>query len=385
MPLSRETLRLLAWAGIAVWLAIGGPMLTGTVNEAWRFRAWLACYLVFGVAFLASVRQLGRGGRGVPLLLAIQGAAVVGTVALLCHGYEGTLLVLVAMLLGATVGRRAGLLWITVQTLALAAGIAFHWSQRPAFLLTPPYFGFQVLAFLVLSSLARETRGREELARSHAELTATQDLLAQSARLAERLRISRELHDAVGHHLVALSLNLEAAIHRHGPADEELATARSLARLVLTDLGEMVATMRREGGVDLRPALALLARDIPRPRVHLEAPAALTLTDPERAHALLRCCQEAITNAVKHSGAENLWLAVARENGAAVLQARDDGRGAQGFVLGQGPGHGLAGMRERLAPFGGTLAIDPRPGAGFCLTLTLPLGEGAPPPGEGPT
>ena len=180
----------------------------------------------------------------------------------------------------------------------------------------------------------------------------------------------------MGHHLVALSLNLEAAIHRHGAADEELATARSLARLVLTDLGEMVAALRHEGGVDLTRALALLARDIPRPRVHLEAPAALTLADPERAHALLRCCQEAITNAVKHSGAENLWLAVAREDGAAVLQARDDGRGAQGFVLGETGGHGLSGMRERLAAFGGTLAIDPRPGAGFCLTLRLPLGEG---------
>ena len=373
VSVSRDTLRLLGWAGIAAWLAVGGPVLTGTVNEPWRFHAWLACFLLSGAAFLLAVRQLARGGRGVLLLLALQGAGVIGTVALLCHGYEGTLLVLAAMLLGATVGRRAGLAWIAVQTLALWGAIAFHWSERPAYLLTPPYLGFQILAFLVVSSLARETRGREALARSHAELEATQDLLAQSAQLAERLRISRELHDAVGHHLVALSLNLEAAIHRRGGADEELATARSLARLVLTDLGEMVAALRHEGGVDLAGALALLARDIPRPKVHLEAPETLRLADPERAHALLRCCQEAITNAVKHSGADNLWLAVARENGAAVLSARDDGRGAAGFV----PGHGLAGMRERVAAFGGTLAIDPRPGAGFQLRLTLPLGEEA--------
>ncbi len=369
----RDTLRLLAWAGIAAWLAVASPVLSGTTAGPWRFRSWLVFFLLFGAAFLTALRQLAKGGRGVPLLLALQGAAVVGMVALLCDGYEGTLLVLVAMILGLTAERRVGLAWIVVQSLALAAAIAYHWSPRPALLLFPPYLGFQLLAFFVLSSLARETRAREAVARSHAALEATQDLLAQSAQLAERLRISRELHDAVGHHLVALSLNLEAAIHRRGAAEEELATARSLARLVLTDLGEMVASLRHEGGVDLVPALALLARDIPRPKVHLEAPETLRLADPERAHALLRCSQEAITNAVKHSGAENLWLAVAREDGAAVLSARDDGRGADGFV----PGHGLAGMRERLAALGGTLAIDPRPGAGFLLRLTLPLGEEA--------
>lgn len=369
--LPRDTLRLLAWAGIAAWLAVGSPVLAGGSLQSGRFRLWLVSFLLFGAAFLATVRQLARGGAGVRWLLAFQVAAVLGLVLTLCQGFEGTLLVLVAMVLGLTAPRRTGLAWILVQSLALTAAVAYHWSPRPALLLAPPYLGFQLLAFFVLSSLGRETRAREALARSHAELEATQDLLGESARLAERLRISRELHDAVGHHLVALSLNLEAALHRHGTDDEELATARSLARLVLTDLGEMVATLRHEGGVDLARAFGLLARDIPRPRVHLEAPASFRLADPERAHALLRCCQEAITNAVKHSGAENLWLSVAREDGVAVLSAHDDGRGAAAFE----PGHGLAGMRERLAAFGGTLTAEPRPGAGFRLTVRLPLPE----------
>jgi len=90
-----------------------------------------------------------------------------------------------------------------VQSAALAGAVAYHWTPRAALLLAPPYLAFQLLAFFVADVLAREARAREEL-------RAAQARLAETTRLAERLRISRELHDAVGHHLTALRLNLEA-------------------------------------------------------------------------------------------------------------------------------------------------------------------------------
>ena len=100
----------------------------------------------------------------------------------------------------------------------------------------------------------------------------------------------------------------------------------------------------------------------------------LTLDDPERAHVLLRCTQEIITNAVRHAGARNLWIDARRVDGAIGIEARDDGTGADMLV----PGHGLRGMRERLAQHGGDLQVDCRPGEGFRLRLHLPANAAGP-------
>jgi signal transduction histidine kinase len=247
-------------------------------------------------------------------------------------------------------------------------GIAMsqHWALRPAVLYTPPYLGFQLLAFLLVELLGREARARADLARTHAELLSTRELLAESARLGERLRIARELHDAMGHHLAGLSLNLEALAQGAAPAPP-LETARSLTRRLLDDVESVVDTLGRDRGVDLSLALRALASEIPRPRVHVEAEG-VALPDPERAHALLRCCQEIVTNAVKHADAQNLWIAIRMRDGGVELLARDDGGGASRL----GDGQGLSGMRRRLEEMGGALDLETRPGEGFQVRATLP-------------
>jgi signal transduction histidine kinase len=214
--------------------------------------------------------------------------------------------------------------------------------------------------------LGREARSRAELARANAELVSTRELLDESARLGERLRIARELHDGMGHHLAALSLNLEALAQREEPLPA-LETARSLTRRLLDDVESVVDGLVRDRGVDLSGALAALAAAIPRPLVHVEAEQ-LALPDPERAHALLRCCQEIVTNAVKHANADNVWIAIRVRNGQVELTARDDGGGAARLVAGQG----LQGMRRRLEEMGGALDLETRPGTGFQLRATLP-------------
>ncbi len=373
-----EHLRLLRWGGLAAWLGVGLPiwMQISTVTPA-RLAGWLPAWLLFAAAF-----RVTAGGRELPrkialALLAFQAACVIFVVGILCNGYEGTLLVLVAMQLASRLSRKAGLAWIGVQTVLLGIAIGIHWSPRPALLLTPPYLGFQILAFLVLAALEREARGREELARANAELRSARELLAQSSRAAERLRIARELHDAVGHRLVALSLNLEVASHRvEGEALEPIQVAQSLNRQVLTDIGEIVDTLGRAQRLDLRRALEAMTGEIPRPRVHLRLPDdldELTLEDAGVAHLLLRCCQEIVTNAAKHAGAENLWLDVTQEDGAIEVRARDDGRGAEAVAAGRG----LAGMRERLESAGGSLEVATRPGMGFAVAALVPVRRGA--------
>lgn len=365
-PLGREHHVLLRWGGLAAWLGVGLPIwLQLEATSPNRFWGWLAAWLLFAAAFWKSAA--GRGGL---YLLAVQAACVMVLVLLLCDGFEGTLLVLVAMQLASRVSRRTGLVWIAVQSACLALAIGFHWSPRPAILLAPPYLGFQVLAFFAFEVL-------EKLERTNAELRSARELLAQSSRAAERVRIARELHDAVGHRLVALSLNLEVASHQtEEKAREPLELAQSLSRQVLTDIGEIVDTLGRAERLDLRRALEALTAEIPRPRVHLHLPDDFGVEDAEVAHLLLRCCQEIVTNAAKHAQAENLWLDVIQEDGAIEVKARDDGQGAEAAEA-VATGRGLAGMRERLESAGGSLSVATRPGMGFSVAALVPVRRGA--------
>jgi signal transduction histidine kinase len=171
----------------------------------------------------------------------------------------------------------------------------------------------------------------------------------------------------MGHNTAALSLNLEALAQDHVVPPAPLETARADAR-VLDDV-ESVVDSARDGGVDLAQALAALASAIPRPLVHVEAPG-LVLTDPARAHTLLRCCQESVTNSVKHSQAANLWISIHMVDGAVELRARDDGAGATQVEAGRG----LLGMRRRLEEIGGALETRTRPGEGFQIRAILPVG-----------
>src|SRR5205085_6089479 len=106
------------------------------------------------------------------------------------------------------------------------------------------------------------------------------EILADSSRMAERLRITHELHDALGHRLTALALNLEAALQRtEGPAQANLETAQSLARQLLGDVREIVADSQGRDGVQLAHALQALVSSVPRPLVHLEVAEGLRIAD----------------------------------------------------------------------------------------------------------
>jgi signal transduction histidine kinase len=192
--------------------------------------------------------------------------------------------------------------------------------------------------------------------------------------MAERLRIAQELHDALGHRLTALSLNLEAALQRtEGPAHAGVETAQSLARQLLGDVRDIVAQSRARDGVNLSEALHELVGAVPRPHIHLDVAEGLRIADPERAHILLRCTQEIVTNAARHSGADNLWISIKSDGEAFSIQAHDDGRGSASA----GGGFGIQGMRERLEKAGGQVHIATQPGRGFDVTALLPVRSGA--------
>jgi signal transduction histidine kinase len=374
--------RLLRAGGFAVWIAVGLPVFLfslrpspGRGNPA-AFAAWAVSYLLFGLAFwLATARDRSESDRaGMLGLVAGQAAAVLSLVALPpCFGLEGALLVLVAFELGGLLSRRAAVIWIAAQSACLLAVVWLHWGWHWAVVLAFAYLPFQLIADRTTRLLAEETAARKRLTAANAELEATRELLAQSVRLVERARIGRDLHDVLGHHLTALSLNLEVASHlTEGDARRRIDTAQSVTKLLLGDVRSVVGALRSEEGLDLPAALHKLADGIPQPRVHIGVAPGLSIEDPAEGEVVLRCAQEIVTNAVRHSRADNLWLDVTRSGAGIEIRGRDDGRGAAAVAS----GHGLAGMRERVEHRGGTLSLETAPGRGFSVTAVLPLTEG---------
>ncbi len=266
---------------------------------------------------------------------------------------------------------RWSLAWVGLQTLSLGLATV---PLRPHLLwlmVTLVSGVLQLLATLVAHLMSTETASKLALARANEELRAVQELLARSSRAAERLRVARELHDGMGHGLTALSLTLETASHQPPPqAETSLGRARGLARDLLRELRQVVSRMREEAPLDVQAALNELVTDIQSPRVHLEVNAKPEQIDAAKAHALVRCVQEFITNAIKHAGAANLWIEVQSSPAGVELRVRDDGCGATELR----EGNGLRGMRERVGLLGGRLdlAADRR---GLRATVWLPAPE----------
>jgi signal transduction histidine kinase len=263
-------------------------------------------------------------------------------------------------------------LWVAAQSAGLAAifWYSFGWISGVAG--GSAYAGFQIFALGRAWSEQRERLAHEHLARANTELRATRALFAESSRVAERLRIARDLHDSLGHHLTALSLQLDVAARKmDGPAAEHIQQAHAITRLLLTDVRAVVGQLRDHGRIELGAALRSLATTDTVPHVHVDVAEALAVDTPAEANALLRCAQEVVTNAIRHAAAQHVWITVTSTPDGVALDARDDGIGAAAVV----PGHGLSGMRERFAEYGGEVEFSSAAGQGFRVRASLPRAE----------
>lgn len=357
--------RVLLFTGAATWLIVGlATVLTAQSNPL--LPAWALATVIFITSFVWAARKPTP-----PLsVLAAQSISVITMVALLCNGYEGFLLVLVAAQLALHGNLRVALPWIAVQTIALAVAISIHWSLRPALLLAPPYLGFQLIMFVGVRLFVEERQIKNRLSEANESLRRFQAELAQNTRLEERLRISQDLHDVLGHHLTALTLNLELAAHEsHGAVRTVVCKAQALARALLQDVKALVRSTADDSPVDLLHELRQLARELPNPVIHLDCPAQLSIASPAIGRALLRVSQEVITNAIRHGDARNVWIAIKATSDGVNLTARDDGQAGPRVV----EGIGLSGMRRRLEDLGGSLTAAPSVAGGFEVRASVPV------------
>lgn len=314
---------------------------------------------------------------------AAAGQLLIAAQLLLALAGDADLLFVLSVELALIVPLRRGVAWMVLQLLSYAgiqlliAHFTINLSDGQA-QLRLLYLGMELIVhaivFGVVHLATRERRGRRNLAAAHAELLAMQSLLGDMVRDAERLRIARDLHDSVGHHLTALKLHLDLAVRQSiQPVPAALDTASALAAALLSEVRSVVSTERQLQRIDLRHALVTLCAGIPAPQITLLMDEALAIVSPALAHALFSCAQEAISNAIRHADAAHLTIEIARDDDALTMRAADDGRGSGNAR----EGNGLRGMRERLALLGGHLQAGDRQPRGYAMQVTLPMHGGA--------
>jgi signal transduction histidine kinase len=217
-----------------------------------------------------------------------------------------------------------------------------------------------------------------------AELERAREELARRAVTEERLRIARELHDVVAHSMSIIAVQSGVGVHVLDSQPEEarkaLAAVEATSRQALVEMRRLLGVLRQEaeprGSLAPAPGLAeveALAAEVARAGVRVEVRIEGTPTELPAGLDLsaYRIVQEALTNVVRHAGPATARVAVRYAPGEVAVEVVDDGHGGDPGA----EGHGIPGMRERAALYGGTLEAGPLPGGGFRVAATLPLEE----------
>jgi signal transduction histidine kinase len=211
---------------------------------------------------------------------------------------------------------------------------------------------------------------------------------ASDAVAEERARIARELHDVVAHAIGVMVVQAGAArtVIDRDPAAAKTAMAEveTTGRTGLAEMRRLIGVLTADGAAGElapHPGLAQLDELV---RTVRSAGLAVEVLREGEARPLpagvdvnaYRVIQEALTNALKHAGTAHASVRLGYRDDALDIEVADDGRGP--LSTGDGSGHGLVGMRERVGVFGGTLETGARPGGGFVVHATLPVTEDGP-------
>jgi signal transduction histidine kinase len=332
-------------------------LILSTAPYAWRRRWPTAAFLISMVA-VAVLWLLGYNAGALPLMLMFGGYFV----AVARPTWEVVLCSAVA--LGCF-----GLLWW---------GGGAPYGPRDALI--------SVLALAITVGLGRAGRLRVDLANARAEAA---EEAARRRSSEERLRISRELHDIIGHSLGTIAV--QAGVGRHlmetepEKAADALDSIAKISRESLDEVRSVVAALRDdEPPYHPSPGLADLGELVDTVRatglaVELTLPDDVEAVPRQTGAAVYRITREALTNVLRHASASNASVHVDHHDGRVEVAIRDDGAGASnGHEPDAAEGHGIAGMRERAEALGGTLSAGPAGDGGFRVTASLPVASDRP-------
>jgi len=374
----------IAATGLIAIAAWGSPRLIG--SEAITGPAWLLVLLplLVGVALVLRRRS--------PLLMWL---AIWAGIALLCllnyNSLRGLAFTFVLFAAAYSLGAHAGFRRAIAGLILVAPLVALlsHKGELALLFTRGEQGGQAAVALSFLQLLACWLAGVLVHARRQAAALAEQSAAlrrqAEQAAAAERARIARELHDIVAHHLSVIVLQAAGARASGKPAAAPLEKIENSARQALGETRRLLGVLRdpdEETGLAPQPgigdldalAASVQAAGVP---VHLAIDGEVAALPAAMDVSVYRIVQEALTNVLKHAGPASADVAIGCAEDTVTIEITDNGTGEPGNQALTG-GHGLAGMRERAAVFGGELAAGPRPGGGFAVRARLPLGDGQP-------
>jgi signal transduction histidine kinase len=319
----------------------------------------------------------------VPVTIVVTGGLALGIA--LGTPPDDALIPAVAPLLAVySVGAQAGLIGTAVAVACalaqLAAAIAVHGAPATE-------LGVYVVAMAIALVVGRAVREMgfeaDVLTARAAELERERDQRAQAAVQAERARIARELHDVIGHSISVMGVQAGAVRRLLAPEQERereaLLAVERTGRDAVGEMRRLLGILRDDGEHVERDALPTVRRvddlvaDLRRAGLDVELRVDGDLDDlqPGRALAAFRILQEALTNVLKHAPGAHVEAVLRRTGGELAIDVVDSG-GTRPAAADTGGGHGLVGMRERVALYGGTLEAG-RNGGGFAVHARLPI------------
>lgn len=269
----------------------------------------------------------------------------------------------------------------------VVGGAAFVINDLPQLLTGVTALDHTVPAWFILGGswgLGYALRDRQmqvqALAERNARLEREREVEAIAAAAAERVRIARELHDVVAHNLSVMVVQAQAAERvlegQEPSAREALAAIDATGRQALVEMRRLVGMLRQDADDGLAPQPGLAQIEVLLDQVREAGlPVEVTIVGEPRPLppgvdlAAYRIVQEGLTNVLKHAGPAQARLTLRYSDHEMELEVSDDGQGPADGVVG---GHGLAGMRERVAVFGGKLESGSLNGRGFRVHARLP-------------
>lgn len=339
----------------------------------------LCCFVGSFLVIRARAARLDRGDASLaPTIAALVAMAAAGVAMIYAQptGAGALVLSLVAYVAGARLELRAGIALVAAATAATVIAIAANDSTPALSISSSVLLAALLFAMARIYRRAEDDRERAEIAT--AELEDARERELESAAIAERGRIAREMHDVLAHSLSGLSLQLEGARlvaerdHVSPELQEMLTRSRRLASEGLEEAKRAVRALRGETLPGLDDLERLVADfNAGGLEVSLSVHGAPREVPSEAGLTLYRAAQEALTNVVRHSGARSARVELDFGDDVVRLVVSDDGGRAAPALADVGGGYGLGAMRERAMLVGGSVTAEPA-GSGFRVEVELP-------------
>ncbi|WP_100656039.1 sensor histidine kinase [Alteromonas flava] len=245
---------------------------------------------------------------------------------------------------------------------------AWHWQREGMLITALLFWTFNLFAIVIVNAMLKAEQVQQALEQKNRELLSTQALLTEATKQSERVRIARNIHDLLGHHLTAMTIKLQVASRLSDAATKQhIDECYQLSKLLLSDVREAVSEIREKSSLDIVAAIQAIQQAVPQLTLKYEIAKDVNIDDVNKAEAILRCVQESITNTLKHSNATECTISLQNLAEQWQLTICDNGSQDQPDFK---PGNGLKGIQERMEAVGGSVHFNVTD-SGFITTATM--------------